>query len=186
MNISRLFYLFLVLTLAPNFLTKTANAASFLGEIIRKGMPGTENLCPESATNSVCRMTQYQADVFCRTQGVRLPTARELAVDSLRNYPDNLRIDRIRDTGGDGYYLINAIETINRQPSGQTDDFYLNTAGYQRPSGDFGLWFWSSSVPPYTTSGYAYSLHGGSGVVGYGHSGVKNAVRCAGVTKTAE
>ena len=122
-----------------------------------------------NADGSVRHMNQYDADSYCRNQGQRLPTARELAL-----YSQSLGAQGISETKKDGYYLVKGSDS-----AGIPDNFYFSSKGYQRPSGDLGsFWFWSSSVHP-DFSDNAYVLYGDNGGIDGDRGGFDiNAVRC--------
>ena len=104
----------------------------------------------------VLHMTQYEADSHCRSQGLRLPTARELAL-----YSQSLGAQGVSKTGKDGYWLWKG------SIDGKSDKFYFNPSGYQRPKGDLGNYsFWSSTVSSLHNKvwgDFFYALDGASG-----------------------
>lgn len=112
-------------------------------------------------------VNRYEAEKICKDNGMRLPTARELAEVS-----QSFGAEGISETPKEGYYLVNGSDS-----TGQPDRFYFSYKGYQRPSGDFGsYWFWSSSV---TDSYLAYKLNGFNGDLDYFIPGYDlHAVRC--------
>jgi hypothetical protein len=120
----------------------------------------------KDADGRIRLMNQYDAESYCRNEGSRLPTARELALESQR-----LGAQGISETPKDGYYLV-------KDSDGATnpDHFYFSYKGYERPAGELGdHWFWSSSVSPY----YAYLLNGDHGGIGLNdRSTPYGAVRC--------
>ena len=122
-------------------------------------------------TGILTGVSQYEAERICRNEGMRLPTARELALVA-----QSLGAEGISETRKDGYRLIRGTDS-----AGNPDNFYFSYKGYQRPAGDLGnKWFWSSSVHPYVSRD-AYVLGGNNGDFGYGpRSYVYNfiAVRC--------
>lgn len=76
------------------------------------------------------------ADKYCRQQGTRAPTARELAL-----YAQSLGAQGISETPEEGYVLIEAVDV-----DGKEDRFYYSSKGYIQPGGDFGgINVWSSS-----------------------------------------
>lgn len=116
-------------------------------------------------------VTQYEAESICRDKGMRLPTARELALVA-----QSLGAQGISETEKDGYYLVKGSDS-----AGNPDHFYFSYKGYSRPAGDLGRHvFWSSSVHP-VYSIYAYDLDGVfGGIEGVRRSHVSDdgAVRC--------
>jgi hypothetical protein len=84
-------------------------------------------------------MTQYEAKNYCRSQGQRLPTIRELAL-----YAQSLGARGISETPEVGYHPVKGFDS-----SGHPDNFYYSNYGYQRPAGDLAKVIWSSSVGPY-------------------------------------
>jgi hypothetical protein len=129
---------------------------------------------------SVRQMNQYDADTYCKSQGTRLPTVRELAL-----YCQSLGAKGISATERDGYYLVRGSDSV-----GNPDSFYFSNEGYQRPTGDFGnYWFWSSSVDS-NYSYYAYyvrSHFGGiyAGIRSYDYNRGVRCVRSVGSTAVA-
>lgn len=122
-----------------------------------------------NADGSVRYMNQYDAVSYCASQGIHLPSARELAQLS-----QSMGAAGVSETAKDGYNLISA-----KNADGKIDNFYFNYAGYSRPTGDLGNnWLWSSSVNSYG-SDYAYGLYGSYGDVDYVyHTYLYGAVRC--------
>jgi hypothetical protein len=134
---------------------------------------------PRDPDGSVSFMSEPDADQYCRSQGTRLPTIRELAL-----YAQSLGALGIRETThigevetdsavqteiaqmkGDGY---EAIFTLNS--AGQpTVDFYFSHSGYRAPPGDLGaFWLYSSSVAALSpTDNYTLSSTNGE----TGHDG---------------
>ena len=130
----------------------------------------------KDAHGKVRTMNQYDADKYCKSIGSRLPTARELAL-----YSQSLGARGILETSysgidsasskvqteitqmdKEGYYPIYTKNSAEKT----VVDFYLNYSGYQRPAGDFGnYWFWSSLVHPYYSYN-AYDLDGYNGGIG--------------------
>lgn len=107
----------------------------------------------KDAKGNVLRMNQSDADNYCRNQGQRLPTARELALHS-----QSLGAQGISETEKYGYYLRQVSDS-----AGNPDRFYFSHDGYKRPAGELGdNWFWSSSVLP-DDSDLAYRLSGFDG-----------------------
>ena len=115
-------------------------------------------------------VTLTEAKKICHDKGMRLPTARELALAS-----QSMGAKGISETKKDGYYLVKGSDS-----SGKPDPFYFNNKGYRRPAGELGnYWFWSSSGHP-DYSGNAYILVGTYGYIDgvyYRHYS-SNAVRC--------
>ena len=98
-------------------------------------------------------VSQYEAERICADEGMRLPTARELALVA-----QSLGAQGISETKKDGYYLVKGSDS-----AGNPDHFYFSYEGYKRPAGDLGSrWFWSSSVHA-DYSDYAYLLDGYNG-----------------------
>lgn len=144
-----------------------ANSVPQFADIVRK---------PDG---SVYYMNQYEASAYCSSQGMHLPSARELAqlsaslgaqgIKELNQFPNEKAANEA------GFYLINAQNADNIN-----DSFYFNKSGYSRPEGDLGnYWFMSSSVAqeaPYI----AFGLSGYGGHVDrYYYSVTEDAVRCA-------
>ena len=117
---------------------------------------------------------QYEAEKICLDKGMRLPTARELALDAIARKA--LPSSAISETKKDGYYLVKGSDSV-----GNPDHFYFSYKDYKRPAGDLGnKWFWSSSVHPYY-SDIAYRLYGNYGGiynVNRSYDNYYNAVRC--------
>ena len=104
---------------------------------------------------------QFEAEKLCLDKGMRLPTARELALDAIARKA--LPSSAISETKKDGYYLVKGTDS-----AGNPDHFYFSPKGYKRPAGDLGnKWFWSSSVHP-DDSLDAYVLNGFNGYIYYG------------------
>jgi len=115
---------------------------------------------------------QFEAEKICLDKGMRLPTARELALVS-----QSLGAQGISKTKKGGYYLVKGSDS-----AGNPDHFYFSNKGYKRPAGDLGnKWFWSSSVHP-DASDNAYGLNGLNGGIAYyyyrSYDYVYYAVRC--------
>ena len=105
-------------------------------------------------------VSQHEAEDICRDKGMRLPTARELALDAIARKA--LPSSAISETEKDGYSLVKGSDS-----EGNPDHFYFSNKGYQPPAGDLGnKWFWSSSVLP-DYSVYAYVINGVNGVIDY-------------------
>ena len=137
----------------------------------------TKNLAPnlsdiaKDEEGNVLHLNQLDAEKYCKEQGMRLPTIRELAL-----YAQSLEAAGISETKKEELYLVKGSDA-----AGNSDHFYFSHKGYKRPKGDLGkYWFWSSSVhPDYTFS--AYVLNGNNGDVGLDVSSYINdfnAVRC--------
>jgi hypothetical protein len=138
----------------------------------------SENVVPvltdiaKNADGSVLHLNQYDADSYCRNQGQRLPTARELAL-----YAQSLGARGVSDTPKVGYELVNGSDS-----AGHPDNFYFCYLGYKMPPGGVENnmnSFWSSSVDP-DHSNVAIALSGYQGVlVGFDRSFAgMGAVRC--------
>lgn len=141
----------------------------------------------------VLKMSQDNAESRCANHGLKLPTARELALYSQslgalgvcetaypgrRVDPDSSVWTEIRKMGEDGYYPIYA----KNASGGLVVDFYFSARGYKRPQGDRGdYWFWSSTAHPYDDRYVGYVFHGFGGDIGYLHAANygNGAVRCA-------
>lgn len=125
-----------------------------------------------SADGKVIHLTQQEADRYCKLQGARLPTARELAQLSI-----TYGAKGFVDTCGATQNCIK-IENI-RNEDGGGDECYFNYSGYKQPDGDLGNeWLWSSSYNvsyPYT---YVVCLYGEWGNVDYVYDQNDFAVRC--------
>ena len=104
-------------------------------------------------------MNQLDAANACPA-GSRLPTVRELAIESVASGAKGIlefaQVDPKSIPAG--YSLITALN-----PNGQADKFYFNSEGYVYGDGE-GAWYWSSSMPS--------SPEEGQGVYGYVHVGV--------------
>jgi len=106
-------------------------------------------------TGILTGVSQYEAERICRNEGMRLPTARELALVA-----QSLGAEGISETKKNGYYLVKGSDSI-----GNPDHFYFSNKGYKRPAGELGnKWFWSSSVHP-VYSNSAYRLNGNHGYI---------------------
>lgn len=122
----------------------------------------SKNVAPDltdvakNADGSVLHLNQYDADSYCRNQGLRLPTARELGL-----YAQSLGAEGVSETAKDGYLPVNGLDT-----AGHPDGFYYSFLHYQRPSGDLesSNAYWSSTIDP-EHSNVAYSLNGFMGVI---------------------
>lgn len=171
--------------LGVSLLSMTAGAQVFsapevvLGDVLR------------SADGSVRLMTQRQAKRACDEQGLRLPTARELAFHS-----QSLGARGIRESAHPGVLTTSPevraeIELMTREgyyPVYQANsaglavvDFYFNATGYRPAEGDLGNhWLWSSSsARAYGFSDVHYFLLGGSGhIVSSNNPRDEGAVRC--------
>jgi hypothetical protein len=139
-----------------------------LAVLIKNSAPNLTDIA-KNADGSVRHMTQYDADNYCRSQGQRLPTARELAL-----YAQSLGAQGISETAKDGYDLVKGSDS-----AGHPDNFYFSNQGYQPPAGDLGKsWFWSSSLHP-DHSDWPYSLKASEGKFEYFYLGFDfAAVRC--------
>ncbi len=133
-----------------------------------------EDVTPELTGILKTEVTQHEAEDVCRDRGMRLPTARELALVS-----QSLGAEGISETKKDGYYLVKG-----KDRTGNPDHFYFSEKGYKRPAGELGdCWFWSSSVFE-VFSGWKYMLNGYSGGfhivmdTSYGNGDSPYAVRC--------
>lgn len=117
------------------------------------------------ANGSIARMTHSDAMSAC-PEGTRLPTIRELLMESQRNGAkgilENAQVNSNRIPVG--YIKISAIN-----PNGQRDEFYFSRGGYpQRSRGDVDN-YWSQSLDPeffnHPFGNVAFGLyvvHGGS------------------------
>ncbi len=88
---------------------------------------------------TVKQMSQFDAVQYCAAQGAHLPSARELAQLSTslgsKGIVDNCDSDN-------KCFLV-----VAKNADGSIDSFHFSSAGYQRPTDDFGVsWLWSSSV----------------------------------------
>lgn len=112
-----------------------------------------------------------RAKEICEDEGMRLPTARELALIA-----QGLGAEGISETRKDGNRLIRGTDS-----AGSPDDFYFSNSGYKRPAGDLGnWWFWSLSVHP-DDSFNVFILNGFNGdidTVNRSYDNFINAVRC--------
>ena len=132
-----------------------------------------KNVTPELTGILKTGVDQYEAEKICLDKGMRLPTARELALDAIARKA--LPSSAISETKKDGYYLVKGSDSV-----GSPDHFYFSYKDYKRPAGDLGnKWFWSSSVHP-DDSDFAYVLNGIYGDVYYVDRSFdfNNAVRC--------
>lgn len=119
-------------------------------------------------------VSQYEAERICEDNGMRLPTARELALVA-----QSLGAEGISETKKEGYYLVRGSDS-----AGNPDLFYFSYKGYKRPAGDLGnKWVWSSSVDP-DYSNLAFRLNGLNGEFDFynrsadNYYNIFNAVRC--------
>jgi hypothetical protein len=104
---------------------------------------------------SIRYMNQSDAINYCASQGLHLPSIRELAQLS-----QSMGAAGISQTAKDGYYHVNA-----KNADGKADSFYFRYAGYNRPAGDLGdIWFWSSSVDLYDPD-FGFILYGYDGAI---------------------
>lgn len=117
-------------------------------------------------------VSQHEAERICRDRGMRLPTARELAL--IAQYDHGA--EGISETEKDGYDLVRGSDS-----AGNPDHFYFSDKGHKRPVGDLGnTLFWSSSVHP-DYPDYAFLLDGYDGGFYYNSSSYNSyfiAVRC--------
>lgn len=122
---------------------------------------------------SVKLMSQNEAFEYCAKQGTHLPSARELAQLSMSFGARGI----VSSCGSD--VRCGRVRTEHSRYS--PENFFFSDAGYQRPAGDLGnYWFWSSSVDTYAY-GFGWVMYGSSGsiVIAYNNTDHKNAVRCA-------
>ena len=116
-------------------------------------------------------VSQYEAKKICQDKGMRLPTARELALVS-----QGLGAQGISETQKDGYYLVKGSDS-----AGNPDHFYFSFKGYNAPAEDLGYYtFWTSSIHP-TFSHSAFLLDASVGVIepiSRGDDFSSEAVRC--------
>ncbi len=123
---------------------------------------------------SVRRMTQYDADRYCRHQGQRLPTVRELAL-----YAQSLGAQGISEKQKDGYYFVRGMDSL-----GNPDNFYFSDKGFQSNSEEDSFLLWSSSIDLGGISNStddAYSLNGWNGMITWGdirYNAKYSATRC--------
>lgn len=118
-------------------------------------------------------VSQYEAERICQDEDMRLPTARELALDAIKR--EVLPLSAISETKKDGYDLVEGSDS-----AGNPDYFYFSYKGYERPTGKLGgNWVWSSSVHP-DDSDDAYRFDNFDGVIDedYRELHISNAVRC--------
>ena len=101
--------------------------AGGLGEVI-KNLDGT-----------IRSMRLSEAVAYCKSQGTRLPTAREFAL-----YAQVLGAQGISDTPKEGYVLVRR----GSDSAGKSDIFYYSSKGYPDLPGDLNRFFWSSSANP--------------------------------------
>jgi hypothetical protein len=135
-----------------------------LGDIVR------------NADGSVRSMTWDKADRYCRDQGTRLPTPRELAI-----YSQSLGAVGIRETDYPGvFYEAPQVmsETYRMLADGYSPiltstrkgevsvDFYFNNKNYRPPKEeDYYFVFWSSVIQPGYRTIKAYAMRGGDGFI---------------------
>ncbi len=128
-----------------------------------------------NADGSVRHMNRFQAATYCREQGSRLPTVRELAMCSHAHGAVGIRETSHTGvwTGDDAVqkeiWLMkrDGYVAIQRQyPSEENGlkhravDFYFNPSGYHRPAGDSGsYWFWSSSESEFHRAHVLYGIN---------------------------
>jgi hypothetical protein len=129
----------------------------------------------------------FGAVEYCASQGMHLPSARELAQIASRWCTPELAGKEpcgaagISETAKDGYVYVPTLSA-----DGKADKFYFSSAGYMRPAGDLGEnSFWSSSYDWFDVGAYKPSIfflsgnHGGlGGRLGGERRPVKLAVRC--------
>jgi hypothetical protein len=139
------------------------------------------NLCAEENVPPVLtemleyRINQQDAATLCLEKGMRLPTARELALVA-----QSMGALGISETKRDGYYLIQGTDK-----EGRPDYFYYSHKGYIRPdiineNSFAAYWMWSSSTHP-EDSRYAYRFSGHMGLISYAYPDLENfydSVRC--------
>jgi len=122
-----------------------------------------------NADGSVRIMNQYDATKYCKSLGFRVPTMRELAIESQQFGA------AIRETSFPGVFakdsaVASEIELMEKEKftpiykgdssSNEVLDFYLSIADYRHPTGDLGNFtLWSSSYDP-EASFFAYQLPG--------------------------
>lgn len=109
----------------------------------------------KNADGSVLHLNQYDADSYCRNQGQRLPTARELGL-----YAQSLGAEGIIETEKDGFLPVNGSDS-----AGHPDNFYYSFFHYRRAAGDSEAnAYWSSSVDP-EHSNVALAMNNDMGVI---------------------
>jgi hypothetical protein len=145
---ARSIFFAVLLATSPVLLTLSTHAsvpaarASHLTDIVRK------------SDGSVRYMYINEADDYCSSHGMRLPTAREYAL-----YAQSLGAEGVSDIAKEGYYLINGYDAV-----GDADNFYFSNKGYQRPAGELGnrsFWALKNRYASYLNG--IYSLDGRTG-----------------------
>jgi hypothetical protein len=136
--------------------------------LVKDVMPNLTGIAKD-ADGSILKMNQEDADRYCRYLGLRLPTARELALYSQSQGARGIGKPKKR-----GYNLV-----LGSDSSGNEDRFSFLVNGYERPTGELGNnWFWSSSVYP-DDSHLAYLMDGRFGFIYLGMRNIgEGSVRC--------
>lgn len=120
-------------------------------------------VCANFPPGSVCNMNQYEADKYCRAQGWRLPTVRELAKEGQRLGAQGLLEGEVY--GGLSRYKKKDYQQILELNGDNqiVSVFYFSYRGYKVPEGELGdRIFWSSSLH-HSDSIYAYQFTGYTG-----------------------
>ncbi len=132
----------------------------------------------------ITNVTQKQASDACERQGMRLPTAREVALEGVKIGGAALLEVSDYEAGKIplGYAKSDFYKVTTKEEDKSTDQFYYSYEDYVRPTRDLGNhWVWSSSLH----SNYSYEafyFSGFSGDVYYSNRFNSNdggAVRCA-------
>lgn len=125
------------------------------------------------ADGSIQAVDHFMAIQYCDNHKMRLPTAREWAIHSQSLGAKGIRETRYADVPrsdqrviterdrmiGEGYYPTYRLNSTKQI----VVDFYFNEAGYRRPTGPQGdYFFWASSVVP-SLPNYAYGFNGPNG-----------------------
>lgn len=134
----------------------------------------------------ITNVYHQQATDACAALGMRLPTARELALEGVKSGAALLEVSDY-DAGNfpTGYAKNDFYSVTTKQADGSKDSFYYSTKKYTKPDGDMGdYWTWSSSLHA-TFYGVAIYFGGDYGdlvMASVYYSDRIGGVRCAPVT----
>jgi uncharacterized protein (TIGR02145 family) len=147
-----------------------------------------KNTTPELTEVLESHVTQAEAKMICARKGMRLPTARELALFSqsrgaqeIQEIHKDIHKDIIdtKMNNDEPFFKDGAILIKGRDKMGNPDYFYYNFNGYKHPDEEVNYKFWSSSTRPESEySDYYYLMDTNEGLITSDWRGYRYSVRC--------
>lgn len=155
----------------------------FLALIMAHDMNGAEiGELEKKDGKIVTNLNQYEAENFCKMQGKRLPTVRELAIDATKYgavIEEKGKFGSEEEARQNGFSL----KVTAKADGGIEDQFYYNRRAFNPElAGELkSYWIWSSSLLHGREGKVAFAFSGWDGIIAvdYRNNSVENdAVRC--------